>query len=160
MDLDAATCDVYLRRAFAQMLQIADRLGDIDVNRRPPGPHTNSVAALIAHCCGVVEFWLGHVALDRPNARDRDAEFAHRASVAELHRMADAAVAQAVVDVGQLETGVGGDVQGLRTFLPGEAGSDASIVLHVLEECYQHLGQMEGVADALAAGFPSLEQGD
>ena len=37
-----------------------------------------------------------------------------------------------------------------RQFLEGGDESDGAIVLHVLEELYQHLGHMELAADALA----------
>lgn len=151
MDLTPATAEVYLRRAFDQMLRVADRLGDDKVNERPLGPHTNAVAALIVHCCAVAEFWLGHVALGRPSDRDRDSELSRTATIAELHRLVGDAVAQTVEDIGRLDSGDGQD-QGGRQFLPDGDGSDAAVVFHVVEELYQHLGHMEIAADALAAG--------
>ena len=39
----------------------------------------------------------------------------------------------------------------LRQFLPGGDESDDSLVLHVLEELFQHLGHMEITADVLLA---------
>lgn len=148
MEWGPATAEVYLRRAFAQMLQVADRMGDDTVNRRPFGPTTNPVAGLIVHCCGVADFWLGHVALGRPSDRDRDEELSRLATVAELHVLVDATVAQAIPDVGRLESGEGQDAGG-RQFLPDGDGSDAAVVLNVLTELYQHLGHMEITADAL-----------
>jgi uncharacterized damage-inducible protein DinB len=151
VDLTPATAEIYLRRAFDQMLRVADRLGEDKVNERPLGPHTNAVAALIVHCCAVAEFWLGHVALGRPSDRDRDSELSRTATIAELHRLVGDAVAQTVEDIGRLHSGEGQD-QGGRQFLPDGDGSDAAVVLHVVEELYQHLGHMEIAADALAAG--------
>lgn len=148
MELTPATTEVYLRRAFARMLEVADRLGDSSVNQRPLGPDTNAVAALILHCCGVAEFWLGHVALGRPSTRARDSEFSRTATVSELHDLVGAALLRLVADVGQLELGEGRD-EGGRQFLHDGDTSDASVVLHVLEELYQHLGHMEIAADAL-----------
>lgn len=72
MQLSPATAEAYVRHAFAQMLEVADRLGEPLINQRPLGPHTNAVP-------------------------------------------------------------------------------DASVVIHVLEELYQHLGHMELTADALRA---------
>src|SRR4249920_2498713 len=66
MELEVTTADTYMRLAFRQILEVADRLGDESVNVRPPGPETNTVAQLITHCCGVSEFWLGCVGLGRP----------------------------------------------------------------------------------------------
>ncbi len=43
-----------------------------------------------------------------------------------------------------------GTDEGGRVFLPESDTSDASVVIHVIEELYQHLGHMELAADALA----------
>lgn len=137
-----------MRHAFRQMLGVADRLGDDLVNERPLGPQTNAVAALIIHCCEVSEFWLGHVALGRPSDRDRESEFSRTATVEELHQLVCRTVATTVADLQRLESGEGQD-DGGRQFLHGGDTSDASVVLHVLEELYQHLGHMELAADAL-----------
>jgi len=130
------------------MLVVADRMGDELVNRQPLGPQTNSVAGLIVHCCGVSEFWLGHVALGRTSHRDRDNEFATTATVDELHELVQRSEAQAVADIGALVAGAGVDEGGRQFLLDGD-GSDAAVVIHVLEELYQHLGHMELASDAL-----------
>jgi hypothetical protein len=150
LHLDPATAERYLRHAFGQMLDVADRLGDERINLRPHGDETNTVAALVTHCCGVTEFWLGHVALGRPSTRDRSSEFVATATVAELHALVDRTLATSVDDLGRLEAGEGNDVHGGREHLLDGDGTDASAVLHVLEEAYQHLGHMELTADALA----------
>ena len=115
MNLAPATAESYLRHAFAQMLGVADRLGDERVNLRPHGEGTNSVAALVVHCCGVAEFWLGHVALGRPTVRDRSAEFSSTATVAELHALVGATLATAAADIGALEAGKGVDAGGRQS---------------------------------------------
>jgi uncharacterized damage-inducible protein DinB len=150
MNLDPATAERYLRHAYGQMLAVADRLGDERVNERPHGEHTNAVAALVVHCCGVTEFWLGHVALGRPTSRDRSAEFTTTATVAELHELVERALTAAASDLARLEAGEGNDRSGLRHQLLDGDRSDASAVVHVLEEAYQHLGHMELTADALS----------
>lgn len=150
MELTADTAERYLRRAFDRMLVVADRLGDDLVNERPHGEGTNAVAALVVHCCGVTEFWLGHVALGEPSARDREAEFSTTATVAELHERVTEALTRAVRHLERLEAGEGTD-EGGRQFLPGGDTSDASVVLHVVEELYQHLGHVELTADALGS---------
>ena len=50
MELERGTAELYMRHAFAQMLDVADRLGDTRVNDRPLGSDTNAVAALVVHC--------------------------------------------------------------------------------------------------------------
>ncbi|MBV9952033.1 MAG: DinB family protein [Acidimicrobiia bacterium] len=154
MNLDPATAERYLRRAFRKMLAVVDRLGDERVNVQPHGDGTNSAAALVVHCCGVTEFWLGHVALGRPSTRDRAGEFVATASVAELHDIVDRTIATAVADIDRLDAGEGNDDSGGRSHLLDGDGSDGSAVLHVLEEIYQHLGHMELTADALGERSP------
>jgi uncharacterized damage-inducible protein DinB len=150
MELTAATADTYLLLAWRQILEVADRLGDELVNERPPGPETNSVAQLVIHCCGVTEFWLGCVGLGRPTTRDRDSEFTATATVAELHMLVDRNRDQAGADVRAFEAGATTTRHvAVRETLEGGDTSDTAVVLHVLEELFQHLGQMELTADAL-----------
>lgn len=151
MELTAGTAGRYLRHAFRQLLDVADRLGDERVNRQPHGPGTNSVAALVAHCCGLTEFWLGHIALGEPTDRDRDGEFEAAANVIELHAMVDATLERAEAFLARLAAGDGTDDDDGRAFLLDEDRSDASVVLHVLEELYQHLGHAELTADVRRA---------
>jgi Protein of unknown function (DUF664) len=150
MELERGTAELYLRHAFGQMLGVADRLGDERVNERPLGPDTNAVAALIVHSCAVTEFWIGHVALGRPTTRNREAEFSTTATVAELHAMVDVTLTQVTEDLAALDEGRVQPVRTGRQFLDLGDESDGAIVLHVLEEAYQHLGHMELAADALA----------
>jgi uncharacterized damage-inducible protein DinB len=150
MELERGTAELYMRHAFAQMLDVADRLGDTRVNDRPLGADTNAVAALVVHCCAVTEFWIGHVALGRPTSRDRESEFSTSATVADLHAMVESTLAQVAEDLADIDAGrVQADRTG-RQFLEGGDESDGAIVVHVMEELYQHLGHMELAADALA----------
>jgi hypothetical protein len=149
VELERGTAELYMRHAYAQMLGVADRLGDQRVNDRPTATGDNAVAALIVHCCGVTEFWIGHVALGRASHRDRDSEFTSVATVAELHAMVDATLAQVGEDLAAIDAGATqADLTG-RQFLEVADETDGAIVLHVLEELYQHLGHMEVTADAL-----------
>ena len=138
-----------MRHAFRQMLEVAERLGDDRVNERPLGPETNAVAALVVHCCEVTEFWIGHVALGRPSDRDRESEFSSTATVSELHAMVEKTLVQVGEDLAAIDEGRTQSDRAGRQFLEGGDESDGAIVLHVLEELYQHLGHMELAADAL-----------
>jgi uncharacterized damage-inducible protein DinB len=148
MELTVDTAGVYVSLAFREMLETAERLGDDRVNQRPLGDTTNAVAALIIHCCEVSEFWLGHVALGRPTHRDRDSEFSQTADVATLRALVDRSRAQTMADIASLDAGQGCDAGG-RQFLEEGDTSDAAVVLHLLEELYQHLGHMDLTVDAL-----------
>lgn len=148
MLLGAGTARVFIDQAFDGLLGVVDRLGDGLVNVRPVHPGTTTVAALVVHCCGVAEYWLGHVALGDPSERDRDAEFATIASVAELHQRV-AATRVIVADcLDRIERGSGTDPAGRPPVWGGDT-SDAAIVVHVIEELFQHLGHAELSADVL-----------
>ena len=150
MELERATAERYLRHAFTQMLDVAERLGDDKVNERPLGPQTNAVGALIIHCCGVTEFWLGHVGLGRPEERVRESEFSATATVVELHALVDATLAQLGEDLDRIMNGTAPDTNRAgRVFLLDADESDGSLVLHVIQELFQHLGHAELAADAL-----------
>ena len=148
MELAETTTAGYVRHAFQQMLVIAERLGDEKVGLRPLGPRTNAVAALIVHCCGMAEFWLGHVALGRPSSRNRDVEFTTTATVAELNALVEHSLETVLDDLSRLEAGAAAPAHEARVHLVG-GDSDDSLVMHVLEELFQHLGHMELAADAL-----------
>jgi uncharacterized damage-inducible protein DinB len=157
VELGAGTAETYVRWAIAQMHDVVDRLDDDTVNRAP-FPRTNSVAALVVHCCGVGEFWLGHVGLGRPSDRDRSSEFVAVATRAELHERLDAAADGIVADVRALVRGDASPANaGGRRFLQDGDESDASLVVHVIEELYQHLGHMQLTADALLGAGPEEE---
>jgi uncharacterized damage-inducible protein DinB len=156
VDLGAGTAETYVRWAIAQMHDVVDRLDDDSVNRAP-FPRTNSVAALVVHCCGVGEFWLGHVGLGRASDRDRDSEFVATATRAELHTRLDGAAAGIVADVEALDRGDASPANAAgRQFLQDGDEADASLVVHVIEELYQHLGHMQLTADALLGSGPEV----
>ena len=152
MELTAGTVETYVQLAFRQMLAAVDRLGDRLVNERPFGPDTNSVAALVTHCCGVGEFWLGCVGLGRPTTRVRDEEFTATATVAELREMLRVTQRQIGADIRHLDAGEASlEHHAVRETLEDADVTDAALVLHLLEELYQHLGHMQLTVDALEA---------
>ncbi len=151
MKIDPATSHVYLAHALSQMVAVADRLGDDLLNVRPVGGRTNAVGALIVHSCAVIRFWLGHVALGNPTSRDRDAEFESAITVVGARELVDVTLCAARADLERLaDGGVQADPV-LRQFLPGGDQSDDALVLHVIEELFQHLGHAELSADVLTA---------
>ena len=151
MELTPTTISVYFDRAFDGMRGVLDRLDDATVNQRPHGPSTNSVAALVTHCCELTPFWLDHVGLDHATDRDRDAEFSTESTIAALRDRLDHVQKRSHDMIGCLSGGQTATYHELRAFLPGGDRSDVAVVLHVLEELYQHLGHMQLTADALTA---------
>ncbi len=148
MELASHTVRHFLDHAFAQLLAVADRVPEPLLNARPHGSSTNSIAALIVHCCGVTEYWLGHVALGEPTIHDREHEFSTTATLPDLHAIVESTTVRAANLLERLDSGAGVN-RAARAPLYGGDTSDAAIVLHVLEECFQHLGHAELTADAL-----------
>ena len=149
MELDASTIDLYLRHAFSGMERVLDRLDDEMVNARPATWGTNSVAGLIVHCCELAPSWFELPGLGRDSVRDRDAEFAASATVAELRERIAVAVDRSSAVLVDFAAGPTVPDHPLRDFMPGTDRSDGALAIHVLEELFQHLGHMEVTADAL-----------
>ena len=136
----------YLDAALGAMVEVAVRAGR-HLNVRPHGKGTNSVGALVVHCCAVCELWLGHVALGRADRRDRDAEFAARTQLVHLEAAVERTRHRSRDDLAALAREPGRASE-LRAHLPA-GGTDRALVLHVLRELHQHLGHMELAIDAL-----------
>lgn len=141
-------CDL----ALGNMAEIIEELGDDLANRRPPFPEANSPYVILAHCLGVMEYWGGATIADRSIERDRAAEFTASGPVGPLlQRTAEA------------RRRLAEDLQGLDPWAeppnvyrnPDEdvpyKDTKGAVLLHVLEELFQHLGQMELTRDALRA---------
>src|SRR5919109_1267225 len=76
----------YINQALDGMVQVVEELGDARVNLRPDLPGANSPFALLTHCVGLTNYWLGAVLAGRQVHRDRDAEFQARGSVADIRQ--------------------------------------------------------------------------
>jgi len=138
--------------ALGQMTAIAEDLGDDLVNRRPPFRDANSAYAILTHCLGVMEYWGGATVAERPVQRDRAAEFTATGDVAGLLRRTEHARRR-----------LREDMVGFRSAAPPVSvrpdpddpapyhETKGAVLVHVLEELFQHLGQMEITRDALVA---------
>ncbi len=150
MELGAETVCVYVRHVFGGMEKVLDRLDDETVNRRPSGWGTNSVAGLVTHCCELAPSWFEMPGLGRASERDRDAEFAAHATIAELRDRIAIAVDRTCALAVEFDAGPTTTDHPFREFMPGTDRTDGALVIHVFEELFQHLGHMEVTADALA----------
>lgn len=149
MELSPDTIAVYTRRALNRMGEVLEQFDDDTVNQRPPGPDTNTAAGLITHACSAAVFWFENPGLGRPTDRVRESEFFAEATVAELRaRLADTA---ARLDrlAAEMDSGPTAVDHEVRALLWEDDRSDGAVVLHALEELYQHLGHLELTADAL-----------
>jgi hypothetical protein len=144
----------FVDQALDSMVGIVGQLGDVDANRRPAVEGANSPYAILTHCLGVVEYWGGHVVAGRPVQRDRDAEFEAQGTVAELAARAGRARRQLEADLSVL----GSSAAPRGAVAPADADlpfgrSQGGVLLHILEELTQHLGQMELTRDVLVANW-------
>jgi Protein of unknown function (DUF664) len=139
--------------ALREMAGIVGELGDELANRRPPFRGGNSPFVILTHCLGVMEYWAGATVAERPVQRDRAAEFSARGEVADLVRRTEHARRRLHEDI------VGLEAMAPPASVPKDpddpvpyTGAKGAVLLHVLEELFQHLGQMEITRDALMAG--------
>lgn len=149
--------------ALDSMSRIVEDLGEERANQRPALDGANSPFALLAHCCGVVRFWVGHVVLGRPSHRDRDAEFAAHGPVGPLLREVRQLQEQFATDLERVEPEAPVHnppaTRARPATLPDTAAQEPPMtqgfaLQHVYTELAQHLGQMEVIRDLILAGDP------
>lgn len=126
--------DVLLAFCLQKLDALTDLVGAHDddaANRRPDRPGANSLVAVLAHCCGTARRWSSTVNRGIPVPRDRDAEFNARMPVAATRLDAPPV-----------------------TVPPGRehfwTSTCRGVLLHVLEELSQHLGQAETTRNEIA----------
>ncbi|HXY28892.1 MAG TPA: DinB family protein [Acidimicrobiales bacterium] len=151
----AVSADDYLwfvDRALGQMARIVEELGDDMCNRRPPFRDANSPYVILSHCLGVMEYWGGATVAERAVRRDPAAEFTAHGDVAGLLRRVEQARRRLREDLVGLEVAA----EPVNVWrdpadpVPYTETKGAALV-HILEELFQHLGQMEITRDALVA---------
>jgi hypothetical protein len=139
--------------ALDQMVAIVGQLGDDRANRRPDLAGANSPFAILTHCLGVMQFWCGSMVADRTSTRDRPAEFVAAGLVDDL-------IEQSAIARRQLEADISGfdsRARPAQSPAPDDVATpfgrtQGGVLLHLLEELFQHLGQMEISRDLLRAG--------
>ena len=138
--------------ALRGMVRIVADLGDELANRRPAFAGANSPFVILTHCLGVLEYWGGATIAERSIERDRAAEFTASGPVAPLLARAEKARVRLAEDLAGLDTwdaphSVHRDPDDPVPY----SETKGAVLLHVLEELFQHLGQMEITRDALMA---------
>ena len=141
---------LFIDEALDGMVGITEVLGDERVNLRPDLPGTNSPFAILTHCVGMTEYWLGSVLCGRPSTRDRDSEFRARGTVAEIRQAVKALQVQIREDIthvqGDQPLGRSLDLRGHTQYY-----TQGDVLLHCYTELAQHHGQMELTRDILLA---------
>jgi hypothetical protein len=99
-----------------------------------------------------MEYWGGATIADRPIERDRAAEFTASGPVAPLLRRTEDARRRLADDLAGLDPwAVPPNVHRSPDDPAPYKDTKGAVLLHVLEELFQHLGQMELTRDALTA---------
>lgn len=114
-----------------------DRLTVEQIWHRGSAPE-NSVGNLVLHLCGNLGQWIGHYVAQRPDVRDRPAEFASKAhaSKADLKEQLRAAVEQAKADIAALNEA--------RLAEPVMTGDKQTQILNVVYQVVGHFQQHTG----------------
>jgi hypothetical protein len=138
--------------ALRDMARIVADLGDDLANSAPPFPGANSPYVILTHCLGVMEFWGGATVAGRSIERDRAGEFTASGPVAPLLERAGKARRRLAEDVIGLDAWAEPvNVRPNPDDPEPYSETKGAVLLHILEELFQHLGQMEITRDALTA---------
>jgi uncharacterized damage-inducible protein DinB len=139
--------------ALDDMAMILRQLGPDRANQRPDLAGTNSAYAILTHCLGVMEYWGGATVAGREISRDRAAEFRARGEVEELLGRAATARQQLENDLAGLDSAARPlHVRRSEKRVEPYSETKGSVLMHIIEELFQHLGQMELTRDLLLAG--------
>ena len=155
MEISASAVADYVDQALAAMTAIVTELGDEMASRRPARPGATAPYAILRHCLGVMDFGGGQVIAGREVQRDRDAEFRAAGPVAELAASARQATQRLRADLAGADPGA--PPRGTHPATGPdqlEMTSQGHALLHIMEELYQHLGQLELTRDILTAPAP------
>ena len=146
----------FINGALDGMVRIVEELGDERVNLRPDLPGVNSPYAILYHCVGCTNFWIGALIAGRQVSRDRDAEFRAQGTVTDIRQAVHALKKQLQEDI----THVQGDrplayLDALKPLQVWTTRQDiqhwrqGKALVHAYEELSQHHGQMEITRDII-----------
>lgn len=140
--------------SLAAMQAILAAMTTEQANRAPDLPGANSPYAIGTHCVGMVDFWAGSVIAGLRIPRDRDGEFRAQGDpqqlCAELGRVR-ASFPQRV-EIALTEGVRDRTASGTTRSDTVQTASATWILIHIVRELSQHLGQLELTRDVLVKG--------
>ena len=149
-EIDSQDFLLFIDRALDGMVAILEELGDELANKEPDLPGANSPYAILFHCLGVTNYWVGTLLGGRDVPRDRPAEFKATGSVKDL-----------LERIQGLKVQIRDDLNGFKGISTLASIPDRSpipehhqwtqgmVLVHTYEELAQHHGQMELTRDVL-----------
>lgn len=140
--------DGLILQKFDELTELLVGLDDELANRSLPWEGSNSIVQILVHCCGMMRRWSSSVNLGNDIPRDRDAEFSAVMSVTEATQLASDTREAYVSDIAST------NMQSPPVRVPDGREhfwtvTCEGVLLHVLEELSQHLGQAQVTRDAL-----------
>jgi hypothetical protein len=149
---------MFIDRALNGMLRIVEELGEERANLRPDLPGANSPYAILTHCVGVCDYWIGTLLGKREVFRDREAEFRASGTVVELLERVGELKAKLPADIKQVqgEKPLASATNSMYNPLRGTDFGDwteGTALIHGYEELAQYHGQMELTRDVLMGSY-------
>ncbi|MEE2032536.1 DinB family protein [Rhodococcus chondri] len=138
--------------SLVHLREILSRMSYEQANTVPALPGANSPYAIVTHCVGMTDYWGGSLIAGLRIPRDRDAEFdAHGDpqqlcdEVERLRRRLPEWVKIALTEGVRDRTATGTNRSDAQTASP------TWMLVHIVRELSQHLGQLEITRDLLSA---------
>ena len=128
-----------------------DDLSDDDLNRRLAAPGSNTPYALVHHCIEMTRWWLGTFGCGLDIPRDRAGEFEATGTRADLvERIAQVRRDADVWATRMLREGIAARAaRGTNADVDLDTVTPEWVLLHVVHELAQHLGQLQVTRDLL-----------
>jgi hypothetical protein len=145
----------FINGALDGMINIAEELGDAQVNQRPNEmANTSTPFIILTHCVGLTRYWLGSVAIGRPVTRDRDAEFSAKGTVADLRQAVQALQSDLQDDINliQFDEPIANPDAVRQAHM--KTWTQGQFLLQCFKELAQHHGQMELTRDVMLGRGP------
>ncbi|MFF0707219.1 MULTISPECIES: mycothiol transferase [Gordonia] len=140
-------------RCWDGILATLDGVADADLNSRLPVAGSNAPYAIVHHCIEMTRWWLGTFGCGLDLPRDRSGEFEATGTRDDLVvRIAQVRADMDVWATRMLRNGIAGrDARGTRASVDLDTVTPQWVVLHVVHELAQHLGQLQVTRDLLSA---------
>jgi hypothetical protein len=152
ISLDPDDFLLFTDRALDRMLRIIEDLGDDLANRKPDLSNANSPFAILTHCIGVADYWIGNLIGNRGIPRERHTEFTATGTAQEIRPRIQALKRRLREDIATLDGHAPPRETPPTSYDPagGPANwTQGAALIHTYEELAQHHGQMEITRDLL-----------